>query len=207
MEKLNIKVYPHQPARASDINDIVDYINALNDAIGQGGGGGSLDLESVKRDINYLFTAVRGKQDTLVSGSNIKTINGLSILGSGNITINGSEEEIEALQQAIARLETSISTKQNTLVSGTNIKTINGQSLLGSGNIEIQGGGGATITIDSELSATSTNPLENRAIYILVTTMQATILDLQTRVEKLENGGVTFFKLDSSTLDSDDILL
>lgn len=32
---------------------------------------------------------VSGKQDTLVSGVNIKTINNLSILGSGNITIEG----------------------------------------------------------------------------------------------------------------------
>ena len=33
--------------------------------------------------------AVDGKQSTLVSGTNIKTINGNSILGSGNITIEG----------------------------------------------------------------------------------------------------------------------
>ena len=33
--------------------------------------------------------AVSGKQNTLVSGTNIKTINGNSILGSGNITIEG----------------------------------------------------------------------------------------------------------------------
>jgi hypothetical protein len=50
-----------------------------------------------------------------------------------------------------------LNTKQDTLVSGTNIKTINGQSLLGEGNIEIQGGG--TITVDSELSTTSENPV------------------------------------------------
>ena len=34
-------------------------------------------------------TALSGKQDTLVSGTNIKTINNESILGSGNITIQG----------------------------------------------------------------------------------------------------------------------
>ena len=34
---------------------------------------------------------VTGKQDTLVSGTNIKTINGSSILGSGNINISGGE--------------------------------------------------------------------------------------------------------------------
>ena len=52
-----------------------------------------------------------GLQPTLVSGTNIKTINTTSILGSGNLSV------------------------QPTLVSGTNIKTINGNTLLGSGNI------------------------------------------------------------------------
>ena len=37
----------------------------------------------------YVDNAISGKQDTLVSGTNIKTINGESILGSGNITIQG----------------------------------------------------------------------------------------------------------------------
>jgi hypothetical protein len=37
-----------------------------------------------------LQTALNGKQDTLISGTNIKTINGSSILGSGNLTVSGS---------------------------------------------------------------------------------------------------------------------
>lgn len=52
--------------------------------------------------------------------------------------------------------------KQDTLVSGTNIKTVNGQSLLGNGNIQIEGGG--TITVDSSLSTTSENPVQNKVI-------------------------------------------
>lgn len=58
--------------------------------------------------------------------------------------------------------KTELASKQDTLVSGTNIKTINGQTLLGEGNIEIQGGG--TITVDSELSTTSGNPVQNKVI-------------------------------------------
>lgn len=45
-------------------------------------------------------STVSGKQDTLVSGTNIKTINGQSILGSGDITISGSgltQQQIEGL--------------------------------------------------------------------------------------------------------------
>lgn len=61
-----------------------------------------------------------------------------------------------------AARERAVATKQDTLVSGTNIKTINGQTLLGEGNIEIQGGG--TITVDSALSTTSENPVQNKVI-------------------------------------------
>lgn len=61
-----------------------------------------------------------------------------------------------------AARERAVASKQDTLVSGTNIKTINGQTLLGEGNIEIQGGG--TITVDSELSTTSENPVQNKVI-------------------------------------------
>lgn len=55
------------------------------------------------------------KQDTLVSGTNIKTINSTSLLGSGDVAV------------------------QPTLVSGTNIKTIGGQSILGSGDLTVSG--------------------------------------------------------------------
>ena len=59
-------------------------------------------------DLGNVITAhqdISGKQDKLVSGSNIKTINGQSILGSGNITIeggggssSGSQKELVAVQ-------------------------------------------------------------------------------------------------------------
>lgn len=61
-----------------------------------------------------------------------------------------------------AARERAVATKQDTLVSGQNIKTINGQSVLGEGNIAIQGGG--TITVDSALSTTSENPVQNKVI-------------------------------------------
>ncbi len=46
-------------------------------------------------DAGYLTSHqdISGKQDTLVSGSNIKTINNESILGNGNIEIQGGETE------------------------------------------------------------------------------------------------------------------
>jgi len=62
-----------------------------------------------------LQSALNGKQATLVSGTNIKTVNSTSLLGSGDVAV------------------------QPTLVSGTNIKTVNGNSLLGSGDVTING--------------------------------------------------------------------
>lgn len=59
-------------------------------------------------------------------------------------------------------VDTALGGKQATLVSGTNIKTINGNSILGEGNLVIESG--SQITVDSALSTTSTNPVENRVI-------------------------------------------
>jgi hypothetical protein len=44
---------------------------------------------------------ITGKQDTLVSGTNIKTINGNSILGSGDVAVEvGGNDKIK-IQQTI----------------------------------------------------------------------------------------------------------
>ncbi len=43
----------------------------------------------LQRQINDLTTALGGKQATLVSGTNIKTINGESLVGPGNVTVSG----------------------------------------------------------------------------------------------------------------------
>lgn len=45
--------------------------------------------------IENLTTTVNDKQDLLVSGTNIKTINGNSLLGSGDIVIGGSGESVD----------------------------------------------------------------------------------------------------------------
>lgn len=44
--------------------------------------------------IDKINELVDEKQDTLVSGTNIKTINNQSVLGSGNITIGGAVDSV-----------------------------------------------------------------------------------------------------------------
>ena len=58
--------------------DTLDTLKELADAV-----------NSNKSLVETLNEAITNKQDTLVSGTNIKTINGTSILGTGNITISG----------------------------------------------------------------------------------------------------------------------
>ena len=62
-------------------------------------------VSDLQNDLNFASTgdvktqidnAVSGKQDTLVSGENIKTINNQSLLGSGNIEIQGGGETYSA---------------------------------------------------------------------------------------------------------------
>lgn len=52
-------------------------------------------------------TAVDTKQDTLVSGTNIKTINNESLLGSGNITINADTSACELLANKVTSISSS----------------------------------------------------------------------------------------------------
>lgn len=42
-------------------------------------------VQAIGTDIKSLFAGLSGKQNALVSGTNIKTINGASVLGPGNI--------------------------------------------------------------------------------------------------------------------------
>ena len=64
--------------------------------------------------ITDLVTKLKTKfQEKLVSGTNIKTVNNTSLLGSGNVSV------------------------QPALVSGTNIKTVNNNSILGSGDLSL----------------------------------------------------------------------
>ena len=70
-------------------------------------------------------------------------------------------------------MNTALAGKQDTLVSGTNIKTINNQSILGSGNITIEGG--SQITVDSALSSTSENPVQNKVIYAAIGDIEAAL--------------------------------
>ena len=138
----------------------------VNIPVGGGGGGGSVIVDS-----SLSTTSVNPVQNRVITNA----------INNANSSIQTNADNIEAIMSIIAnipsiRIDTALSTtstnavqnkvittalngKQANLVSGTNIKTVGGQSLLGSGNIAFP-----TITVDSALSSTSTNPLQNKVI-------------------------------------------
>ena len=83
-------------------------------------------------------------------------------------TYNSEKASFETKENAAATYQVKgdyattaqLNSKQDTLVSGTNIKTINGETILGEGDITIQAGG----TVDTEMSDTSENAVQNKVI-------------------------------------------
>jgi hypothetical protein len=98
-------------------------------------------------DVSGLTAGLAGKQASLVSGTNIKTLNGVSILGSGDLVVATDWASISGKPTTftpsththeisdVLSLEGTLSGKQATLLSGFNIKTINGESILGAGDM------------------------------------------------------------------------
>ena len=56
----------------------------------------STSLAATPSAVKSAYDLANGKQDKLVSGTNIKTINGESLLGSGNITTESAEEDFSS---------------------------------------------------------------------------------------------------------------
>ena len=68
-----------------------------------------------KTQVNSLIPDISTKQDTLVSGTNIKTINGQSVLGSGDIVISGGEAA--DLSEYYKKTETYSKVEVDTIIS------------------------------------------------------------------------------------------
>lgn len=136
-------------ARASINNNFAKVKTALE----QGGGTGGADLTEVNKKIAALTEETErleaDKQDVLVSGSNIKTINGQSILGVGNIAIEGGEEGGNTkiytvyVQDSEQALESWKIEKNAQAVAAVQAKEDAIYVLEDSGGARIVGGGGA----------------------------------------------------------------
>ena len=165
-------------ATKTELNAKQDVISDL-ETIRSGAALGSTALQSVPDTyaLKSELPDITTKQDVLVSGTNIKTINGTSLLGSGNIEVAANVD----LSNYATKEE--LNAKQDTLVSGTNIKTINGTSLLGSGDITIEGGSG-NVDLSNYYTKTETNELVNPKLS-QVTLTQAEYDALSTKEENV----------------------
>lgn len=95
-----------------------------------------------------LESALGGKQDTLVSGTNIKTINGISLLGSGNIILSGGGGSATVRQDTTAGWNAAVGfipeAGEIIVYSDYSTKVVDGQTVnipgikIGSGNGYVQ---------------------------------------------------------------------
>ena len=114
-----------------------------------------------------LTTDVNAKQDTLVSATNIKTVNGNSLLGSGDLVISGGELLLDSSTITVSRaaleadadgLNNSTSATDVTITINSDIDTLPIGSILlykrsGAGNVIIAKG--TTTTLNNEPQQTN----------------------------------------------------
>lgn len=109
----------YSAATKNDIDSISATVETLEDELGD-----DYYTKSETSGATEIANALANKQDTLVSTVNIKTINGESVLGSGNIHI---ESEVSGITSGECQqmIDASIATKQNILTAGTGISIVN----------------------------------------------------------------------------------
>lgn len=129
-------------------------LNELDISSGSGGGSTGSETDPVFNSspaagiTTSNIASWNAKQNALVSGQNIKTINGQNILGEGNITIESNPSEggetytagtnIEITEdKVINNLLTNVSQLTNDSGYINQTKTVNGESIIGEGNILI----------------------------------------------------------------------
>ena len=144
----------------SSIDEITDALNDIypdDNNSGEGGG------ESITIDDKLSTTSTNPVQNKVVT----QVLNGKADK-SEIPSLGGYATEDWVNNQGYLKEHQDLSeyAKKNEVPTLPQFRTINGQKITGdTTNIVIEGGGGGeTITVDSELSTTSTNPLQNKAI-------------------------------------------
>lgn len=146
-------------ATYSSIDEITTALNDIYpDDNNSGEGGGSIDV-----DDKLSTTSTNPVQNKVVT----QVLNGKADK-SEIPSLGGYATENWVNNQGYLKEHQDLSdyAKKNEVPTLPEFRTINGQKITGdTTNIVIEGGGGGeTITVDSELSNTSTNPLQNKAI-------------------------------------------
>lgn len=116
-----------------------------------------------KWDVLGSFIDISGKQDVLVSGKNIKTVNNQSLLGSGNITIGGSVDSVNGQTGAVVLTASDV----GALPDSTVIPTVNNSTIsftqggVTKGSFTLNQSTGATIDLDAGVTTDGTTINKN----------------------------------------------
>lgn len=165
-----IEVAPNELIVVTDDSEMATFKKASN---------GDVLFSQLISDIQIAGSPVT--KDTIID--QFATIGFISGSGEGAVSsVNGQTGEVVITADSLnvynkTEIDTALNGKQNSLVSGTNIKTINGNSILGEGNIEITGG-----TVDTTMSDTSENAVQNKVIKAYVDGLVGDINSVLTRI-------------------------
>ena len=163
-----IEVAPNELIVVTDDSEMATFKKASN---------GDVLFSQLISDIQIAGSPVT--KDTIID--QFATIGFIS--GEGAVSsVNGQTGEVVITADSFnvynkTEIDTALNGKQDSLVSGTNIKTINGNSILGEGNIEITGG-----TVDTTMSDTSENAVQNKVIKTYVDGLVGDINSVLTRI-------------------------
>ena len=163
-----IEVAPNELIVVTDDSEMATFRKASN---------GDVLFSQLISDIQIAGSTVT--KDTIID--QFATIGFIS--GEGAVSsVNGQTGEVVITADSLnvynkTEIDTALNGKQDSLVSGTTIKTINGNSILGEGNIEITGG-----TVDTTMSDTSENAVQNKVIKAYVDGLVGDINSVLTRI-------------------------
>lgn len=162
----------------SYLSDVRDNIASLNNRITNAEGrissiGSGLDSKADK-------SSVPTRVGQLVNDKGYITKNDIPAV-SGYATKEYVDSSVNAVSNTIPTNVSQLNNDKN-YVDNKSFKTINGQSVIGSGNIEINPG--ADVIVDSDISNTSTNPIQNKAV---AAALNAVSSNIPTKVSQLSN--------------------
>lgn len=162
----------------SYLSDVRNNIASLNDRITRAEGrigsiGSGLDSKADK-------SSVPTKVGQLVNDKGYITKNDIPAV-SGYATKEYVDSSVNAVGNTIPTNVSQLNNDKN-YVDNKSFKTINGLSVIGSGNIEINPG--ADVIVDSDISDTSTNPIQNKAV---ANALNAVSSNIPTKVSQLSN--------------------
>lgn len=182
-------------ATETDLSDKLDKTGTADKATKDGAGNVITETYATKADVSDVVKSVNGtKPDsngdvsiTVSGGSNVTVDTVLSATSTNPIA---NKTVYSALGGKLGKTETAYAATKATqdgagnVIATTYIKTVNNVKPDSNGNVNISGGTGGNITVDSVLSPTSTNAIQNRVVQQEFTSVRATI---PTKVSQLTN--------------------